>query len=273
MNVALAKICCKLCQYAYRRMVGGETEPALLVSCGVMRETFQREGTISVMLLELAERRIIVFPGTESEWEFVRTPGKTYESIQDWVKNAKFKLTSGATLGVGGRIHHGFCSEIMGLMPLIESALDRHISDFGSKPLVITGHSQGAAEAAIAAGVLTVEGHDVEQAITFAAPRPGDSDFAAWMADRGIQVWRCEYGDDFVPHVPISIGGVESLDFEHVGQLVYGSPNNATVIVQHSPNLLWAKRIRNLHAHVANWAEHHHLPHYLQMLEDFPCDS
>lgn len=273
MNVELAKICCKLCEYGYRRMVGGQSEPALLTSCGVLLESFERDGTMSVMVAELADRRIVMFPGTQSEWEVLRNPRLTYESIRDWLKNVKFSLTSGATLGVGGRIHRGFCSEVMGLMPLIEFALDRHVVTFGSKPLVITGHSQGAAEAGIAAGVLTVEGHEVEQAFTFAAPRPGDSDFAAWMKARNVLVWRCEYGDDIVPHVPISIGGVESLDFWHVGQLVYGSPNNATVIVKSSPNLLWAKRVRNLHSQPHNWAEHHHLPHYMQLLEDLPCDS
>jgi len=270
MNVDLAKICCRACSYGYERMVGALSDPVRMLALGVTHETFGRRATISVMVLELADKRLVVFPGTESEWEFVRTPGKTYESLRDWAKNAKFQLTSGITLGVGGRLHHGFCSEVMALMPLVLDALKRHTISFGEKPLVITGHSQGAAEAAIVAGVLTVEGHDVEQAITFAAPRPGDADFAVWMAARGITVWRCEYGNDVVPHLPVPVPGVAHLEFAGVGQLVYGVPNGQTTIVTLAEKLLREHRDLKLFQHPADWAEHHHLPHYLQMLEDFP---
>ena len=272
-DVSLAKICCKLCSYGYDRMVGQREDKSLTSSLGVTRESLYHTGTLAAMLCDRADHRVLVLPGTESQWEFVRTPGKTLESLKDWAKNVQFRLTSGTTLRVPGRVHEGFCSEVLHLMPSIEMLIQEH-SDLDGKelPLVITGHSQGGAEAAIAAGTLC-DHRAIEQVITFAAPRPGDHVFSAWMANQDFPIWRCEYGYDIVPHMPRSLVTVPSYDFDGVGMLVYGEPNNATSIVQIGRGAMAVRRASRLAANTEYWVEHHHLTHYLEMLEAFPCDA
>src|SRR5262249_38332032 len=47
------------------------------------------------------------------------------------------------------------------------------------------------------------DGFPIAATYTFAAPRPGDAQFAASI---GSEVHRIEFGDDIVPHVPMKLG-------------------------------------------------------------------
>lgn len=266
MNIELAKLCCRASAYGYDRMVGVAAHPANLLA---IDERLIEVDTSAVLVLEFVERRLIVFPGTQSEWAFLREPIKTWESIRDWVRNIQFSLTSGAALGVPGRLHRGFCEELQRVLPQLTDELNGRSALLGAKPIVLTGHSQGGAIAAIATAALPVVGIAVDESFTFAAPRPGDRGFSEAVKLSETPVWRMEYGNDIVPHLPLRRGQV-MLDFHPVGQLVYGRPNNHTVIVTDSGELTREVRRQRMLANQNDWIEHHHLPHYRQLLEDLP---
>jgi len=58
----------------------------------------------------------------------------------------------------------------------------------------------------LAAYRLAQQGIPVTAAYSFAAPRAGDPAFASAFDQRVSQVWRFEYQDDLVPHVPPATG-------------------------------------------------------------------
>lgn len=273
MNVELAKLCCRACSYGYDRMVGVAAHPAGLLA---IDERLIEVDTAAVLVLEFVDRRIVVFPGTQSEWQFLHEPIKTWESIRDWFRNLEFHLTSGSSLGVGGRLHKGFEQELRRVLNELVIELEDREGKLGPKPMILTGHSQGGAIAAIATAVLPVYGRPVSETFTFASPRPGDYGFSEFVKNAGIDVWRCEYGNDVVPHLPLRPDlqiceiAQNLLDFHHVGQLVYGRPHNATVIVTGSAGITHEQRRQRLIANHDDWIEHHHLPHYMQLLEDLP---
>jgi hypothetical protein len=84
--------------------------------------------------------------------------------------------------------------------------------------LSITGHSLGAAEAAIAMFDLKHEGYDIVETYTFGQPRVGDATFvSAYEAEFGpIDTYRVTHADDPVPHLPF-----EFMDFKHISTEVW----------------------------------------------------
>lgn len=101
------------------------------------------------------------------------------------------------------------------------------ISRQSQKPLFISGHSLGAALAALAAQMVVAEGPAPRAVYTFGMPRVGGSRFqASYDANLGEVTYRLVHGDDLVARVPMS-----SLGFRHVGQLLQcaaGSKFDAT---------------------------------------------
>lgn len=275
MNVELATICCRACMYGYDRMVGSDVAPIL---SEVGDETLISVGTSHALVIEMPERRLVVFPGTESEWDTVSDPAKFSKTIRDWLENAKCRLVSDDRYGLAGRQHRGFLSELQAVSPELGRDLINRRDTLGDKPIVLTGHSQGGAIAAIATAALPLVGIPVAETFTFAAPRPGDAEFADSFIKEGVgvPVWRMEYGSDIVPHLPfhpdISLVHLptEWLDYQHVGQLVYGRPNNGSFIATNSYALTHAARRSRLLNDRELWFEHHHLPHYLDLLEALP---
>src|SRR5580704_1286741 len=85
------------------------------------------------------------------------------------------------------------------------------------RPVVVTGHSLGAALAALMAQRLREISRDVAAVYTLGMPRPGREDFAAAYQASGLarRTFRLVHGDDIVPTVAPSF-----LGFRHVGWYV-----------------------------------------------------
>jgi hypothetical protein len=158
-------------------LIGGENQTAV---AGVMR--------YSVMT-------VLVFRGTIAN---VADDG----FLPDWREN--FEPTLITPDEGQGRVHQGFYAQLNFLKKQILAALGPP----PGPPLYITGHSQGAAMAALATPWLTAQRFNVAATYTFAAPRPGDQAFADSVT---TPVFRVEFGDDIVPHVPLSNESTELL--------------------------------------------------------------
>ena len=247
------------------------------------------------------DRNIVAYMGTKTQFN---TFDNAMASIKDWSENFEallgpFKLTS-EQLGaghpqdidkdnLGGRVHHGFLEELGAVQALVaEEFLKR---GGRSRPVYVTGHSQGGAEAALATRALLAGGFPVASTYTFAAPRPGNSEFVKSMPAT-LPIHRIEFGDDIVPHVPPTLLGKEMQkivnglkgvkflpeqaqtllnflgradagnSFTGLGTLCYGSHKTNALRADMSAEqeaALFYDRLWSLVRHPERWTEHHHL--------------
>ena len=231
--------------------------------------------------------------------EVTRNIRKLIDSLKDWIKNANVDLEDfvldGAHIGnddgitLKGKVHSGFLSELKAVQcEVIKTLQDLKSPDGKRRKIVVTGHSQGGAEAALATSAFAAAGIEVEATYTFAAPRAGNQDFADSIQ---TPVYRFEFGDDIVPHLPTSIisevvrkklvqyGALSKLSGlwdkfedasdkidEHsyvgVGKLCYGDYKEKVFHVGLSAEeeiVLRETRRPQLKKNLQNWAAHHHL--------------
>src|SRR5262249_493094 len=126
-----------------------------------------------------------------------------FRIVLDWLNDGNIALVKGQDLA--GRVHKGFLAALDTLWPRIEQ-LNLGAVVRSGKALLLTGHSKGRALVYLAAYRLAQQGIPVTAAYSFAAPRTGDTAFARAFDQRVPRVWRFEYQDDLVPHVPPATG-------------------------------------------------------------------
>jgi len=114
-----------------------------------------------------------------------------------------------------GMVHQGFCDSLHPQWPMLDT-LARSLAPVvaGGDPIVITGHSFGAARAILQAAWLNAEGAvSVDSVYTFGGPRVGNREFAGAYAP--ANTIRFVHKDDIVPRLP------PILNYRHVGMLAY----------------------------------------------------
>jgi len=247
------------------------------------------------------DRNIVAYMGTKTQFNNINN---IISSGSDWLKNLKvrpvpLKLAS-EQLGaghpqdfdkdnIGGLVHEGFLEELGAVQEQVVSMLLKQGGR--SKPVYVTGHSQGGAEAAIATRALLTGGFSVASTYTFAAPRPGNLEFTKSIPDT-LPVHRIEFGDDIVPHVPPTLIGTETQkiiealkllpflpenaqallelvqsvtvenDFVGAGTLCYGSHKTKALRIDmpiEQETALFYDRLWSVIRHPERWGEHHHL--------------
>jgi len=247
------------------------------------------------------DRNIVAYMGTKTQFN---TLENTRASIEDWSQNFEalltpFKLGS-AQLGtdhptnidkdnLGGLVHKGFLEELAAVQYRVVEELLIHGGR--NRPVYVTGHSQGGAEAALATRALLAGGFPVVSTYTFAAPRTGNLEFTQSIPAT-LPIHRIEFGDDIVPHLPPTliseeeqkiVNALEQLPFvatevrelltllQHgnsknsfmgLGRLCYGSHKTQALRVDMSREQereLFYDRLWSLARHPERWAEHHHL--------------
>jgi len=247
------------------------------------------------------DRNIVAYMGTKTQFDTITN---AIASGKDWTKNLEakpvpFKLTS-EQLGadhpqdidknnLGGLVHNGFLEELSAVQDRVVTELLKRGGR--SRPVYVTGHSQGGAEAALATRALLAGGFPVVSTYTFAAPRPGNLEFTKSIPAT-LPIHRIEFGDDIVPHVPPTLIGkkaqeiVEGLkllpflpeetqnllgfvqrtntgnSFAGLGTLCYGSHKTNALRVDLSTEqeaALFYDRLWSLARHPERWGEHHHL--------------
>jgi len=193
---------------------------------------------------------------------------------------------------LGGMVHEGFLEELGAVQDRVVAELLKPKRGGRSRPVYVTGHSQGGAEAVLATRALLAGGFPVVATYTFAAPRPGNAEFTQ-SVPATLPVHRIEFGDDIVPHLPPKLIGKEiqkivkglkllpfldkqksvklldlvlntsaSKGFTGLGTLCYGSYKTRGPRVDMSDEAeasLFYDRLWSLIRHPERWAEHHHL--------------
>jgi hypothetical protein len=134
-------------------------------------------------------------------------------SLHDWLEDF-FDVPKSVSSGAGqvpGQVHSGFYDAVMAIIAAIAAqvkALDPALT----VPVYVTGHSKGGAMASIGAYLLSqTYGIPIQQVITFASPKPGDSGFrAGYQAVISNQIRYENYGD-MIPLLPPSHTPVDLL--------------------------------------------------------------
>jgi triacylglycerol lipase len=140
---------------------------------------------------------LLAFAGTDPLiWETVATDLRTVPNPED--------------------IHAGFAVATGAVKDKIDQAVA--ISRQRQQPLLITGHSLGAAMAAIAAEMAYDAGHAPVAVYTYGMPRTGGKTFKARYDEKKLSgiTYRLVNGPDIVPTVPPSF-----LGYLHVGRLLW----------------------------------------------------
>ena len=253
--------------------------------------------TSAACVFPYADHNVVAYMGTKND--FGGTDSK-FASIADWLQNLEaipipFRLTSeqlggsgGQSVNLGGKVHEGFLEELAAVQPMVIAALMEHGGQ--QRPLLVTGHSQGGAEAALATRAFEHGAFNVASTYTFAAPRPGDQDFVKAVS-AAIPVHRLEFGDDIVPHVPPAllsnsaseiVGALHALPFlskdarlflqviervgnteyDALGKLCYGSNKTKSLrtdLTAQQETALFLDRLWSLIRHPERWSDHHDL--------------
>jgi len=259
-------------------------------------------GMTSVACVALyPDKNIVSYMGTKTQFDNIKD---AFESGKDWIQNFEANLVpfkmSQTEIGeghpvnlnlndLGGKVHEGFLEELRAVQAKV--VLELFKNGGRAKPVYVTGHSQGGAEAALATRALQAGGFNVVETYTFGAPRAGDKAFVD-SVPVSLPVHRIEFGDDIVPHVPPLLPGekakaiVDGLllfpllndanrnflkllqnslnnnSYAALGTLCYGSNKTKAIRVDMSAQQesdLFYDRVWSLIRHPERWGDHHHL--------------
>ena len=199
---SVARLALEVCRYTYAAGVGdAQNRPDLDNSFDFITRNsgridspdgrpipvrgYGKNVTSFACVVPYADRNVVSYMGTETEFD--RSDLVQFlVSLRDWSNNGKAKLVpfelDGSHIGratwvtLEGLVHDGFLGEVKAVQDQIVAILQTQ-GGVG-RPVLVTGHSQGGAEAALATRALAVAGFNVEATYTFAAPRAGTAAFA-----------------------------------------------------------------------------------------------
>jgi predicted lipase len=154
-------------------------------------------------IADSSDKVIIVFRGTEGS------------DIKDIITDVLCRKKAFPDLGIAGKVHLGFANAFSTVKKTLETTLSKSNLD---KPILICGHSLGAALATLAGAALLPVYKKRIRLYTFGSPRVGDDSFASSIS----QLYHERYVDchDIVTRLPLEIYG-----YRHVGKLNFIDAN------------------------------------------------
>lgn len=139
--------------------------------------------------------------------------GTEADDVSDWLTDADFTLVDGP---LGGKVHEGFYDALADVWQVVQSEIVE-LDPQQRKSLWVTGHSLGAALAALAAARWLDSDRHVHGLYTFGQPRTGDAAFCRNFNFRlKASTFRFVNDNDLVTRVPPRV-----LGFSHVGTIKY----------------------------------------------------
>lgn len=180
--------------------------------------------------------------------------GTTFDDWEDWATNLDCEFVDCKF----GQFFKGFWLDVESVYDEILGVLVAHIVQ--NRKLIITGHSQGAGDAAAMGVRMLGEHRDVFRVIHYGGPRVVDSD-AAYYLDRHFPdvFYRIVNNNDLVTRVPPRVFG-----FSHFGNLGYFTEDGVF-----STDITWWDRfLDRIHGKIADIGEMH-----LDCLKDHMIDA
>lgn len=168
-------------------------------------------GMREVEFFDVQDTQAVV--AANDEWVVISFRGTEPDSLTDWITDASTDLVPGP---LGGSVHAGFYDALANIW----QSLDRfvaYLQQATERPLMVTGHSLGAALASLAVGRWLDERRPVHALYTFGQPRSGDATFARNFNFRfKLSTFRFVNNNDLVTRIPPRAFG-----YSHLGCFKY----------------------------------------------------
>ncbi|KAJ9074736.1 hypothetical protein DSO57_1003390 [Entomophthora muscae] len=144
-------------------------------------------------------------------------------TTQNFIDDLNGALVDMPSAPDGARVHRGFYLNYLATYSKVRRTLMKLLDDprFKDYSVLVTGYSLGGGAATIAISDLTKlvrlrpDPRHIEL-ISYAAPRAGNSEYAAYLASLKVPITRVTLAYDFVSHMPI-----RELGFTHAGQEIH----------------------------------------------------
>ncbi|PYH48555.1 lipase family protein [Aspergillus saccharolyticus JOP 1030-1] len=135
--------------------------------------------------------------------------------LSNWIANIDFDLVDASSICTGCEIHSGWWKAWETVASAITSKVEAAVTTYSDYDLVFTGHSLGAALAAIGATILRNDGYTVDL-YNFGQPRIGNLALADYITaqDKGDN-YRVTHTDDVVPKLPPKLLGYHHFSPEY----------------------------------------------------------
>ncbi|RAL03111.1 lipase family protein [Aspergillus ibericus CBS 121593] len=135
--------------------------------------------------------------------------------LSNWIADLDFGLTSVSDICSGCEMHKGFLEAWENISTTITSKVEAAVAEYPDYTLAITGHSYGAALAAVAATVFRNAGYTVEL-YNYGQPRIGNLALAEYITNQDMGGnYRVTHTDDIVPKLPPKLLGYHHFSPEY----------------------------------------------------------
>ncbi|KAJ2014262.1 hypothetical protein GGI13_003951 [Coemansia sp. RSA 455] len=140
-------------------------------------------------------------------------------TLMDWVADFKVVPTPWPAHIDGSAVHSGFLFAYNAGASKIKTVVAGLVQKYPDYKIVLTGHSLGGAQAALAAVDIATEHPewtDKLELYTYGQPRVGNAAFSNWLSSQPFPIFRTVYRGDLVAQVPPM-----EMGFQHQAQEVW----------------------------------------------------
>ena len=145
--------------------------------------SFATVGGVEVLMDVRPETVVLAFRGTEKDGRDIVRDLRGYPW---WARE------------LGCWVHRGFLVGARNVMAEFPWHFER--------PVHLTGHSKGGAEATVVAALMCAAGRRPRSLVTFGSPRTGSWGLGRILAANGVGLQRYVFGADFVTQLPLLLG-------------------------------------------------------------------
>ncbi|KAJ2227072.1 hypothetical protein IWW45_007183 [Coemansia sp. RSA 485] len=139
--------------------------------------------------------------------------------LMDWIADFSFAPVMWPPQIDGSMVHTGFLKAYNGEAESIKQIVGTLVSTYPSYRIILTGHSLGGAQAALAAVDFALsypEWTSKMEIYTYGEPRVGNSQFADWFSRLSFPIYRVVNKGDIVAQVPF-----RQMGYQHHAQEVW----------------------------------------------------
>jgi hypothetical protein len=165
----------------------------VLLSGAAYCDDYSRAGLEDMTILYDRETDIRGFAGVKDDRFFIALRGSA--SIENWIDDFEIRLVDYDRCA-DCKVHRGFYRSALAIKQQALASLNGNIL-----PIIVTGHSYGAAVAQILALELADDFPDIS-VVNFGQPRTGNPEFASHLNDVIGDYTRVVHYKDIVPHLP-----------------------------------------------------------------------
>jgi len=195
-------------------------------SCGLHCDAVQGLEMIQYVYYKPANLAAYVAWDSEQDSIIVSFRGTQGASILNWIKNLDAILIKPFKQYPTAKVHQGFYDSWKDLSPGVMAAVANVQAEHSTTKVIVTGHSLGAAMAAISAFDMKINYGLSPSLIDLGRPRIGNHVFAEAITGEIPSVFRMTHHDDLVPHAP-----PENLGLYHSGVEVFFQKDDTNYVV------------------------------------------